>query len=36
MRAEIENLRHPVEVEWCHCAKQARKDAYVNDDFIPF
>ena len=36
MLNEVENLTRPVEVEWCICAKQARKDAYVNDDFIPF
>ena len=36
MLNEIENLTRQVEVEWCNCAKQARKDAYRNDDFIPF
>lgn len=36
MRAEVESLTRPVEVQWCDCAKQARKDAYINDDFIPF
>lgn len=36
MLNEVENLTRSVEVEWCACAKQARKDAYRNDDFIPF
>ena len=36
MRAEVESLTRPVEVQWCNCATQARKDAYINDDFIPF
>jgi len=36
MRAEVESLTHPVDTEWCDCAKQARKVAYIDDDFIPF
>lgn len=36
MRAEIENLSRPVEVEWCVCVRNTRKAAYIDDDFIPF
>ena len=36
MLAEVENLRHPVDTEWCDCAKQARKAAHDLEDFIPF
>jgi hypothetical protein len=36
MLNEVENLSRPVEVEWCICVRNIRKDAYVNDDFIPF
>jgi len=36
MLDEIENLSRPVYTAWCICAKQARKNDRINDDFIPF
>jgi hypothetical protein len=36
MRAEVENLSRPVEVQWCRCVRNTSKAASIDDDFIPF